>query len=89
MACPSLCFHHISCIQIDFRRGWFEGLSDLFLSLPAAKLLLLAGTDRLDKPLMIGQMQGKFQLVVLPAVGHTVQVGEESDGVGGGRLTMP
>ena len=28
-----------------------------FLALPAAKLLLLAGTDRLDKPLMIGQMQ--------------------------------
>jgi hypothetical protein len=24
----------------------------------AGKLLLLAGTDRLDKPLMIGQMQG-------------------------------
>jgi protein phosphatase methylesterase 1 len=53
--------------------GWFQGLSDLFLSVGAAKLLLLAGTDRLDKSLMIGQMQGKFQLVVLPAVGHTVQ----------------
>jgi protein phosphatase methylesterase 1 len=38
-------------------RGWFTGLSEQFLALPAAKLLLLAGTDRLDKPLMIGQMQ--------------------------------
>ena len=33
-----------------------------------AQALLLAGTDRLDKALMIGQMQGKFQLVLLPQV---------------------
>jgi protein phosphatase methylesterase 1 len=33
---------------------------------------MLAGTDRLDKELTIGQMQGKFQLVVLPT-GHTIQ----------------
>lgn len=33
-------------------------------------MLILAGTDRLDKTLMIGQMQGKFQLEVLPDVGH-------------------
>lgn len=38
-------------------RGWYEGLSDAFLALPAPKLLLLAGSDRLDKPLTIGQMQ--------------------------------
>jgi protein phosphatase methylesterase 1 len=31
---------------------------------------VLAGTDRLDKELMIGHMQGKFQLVVVPGVGH-------------------
>lgn len=36
-------------------------------------MLLLAGTDRLDTALTVGQMQGKFQLVVLPAVGHTIQ----------------
>jgi hypothetical protein len=35
----------------------------------------LAGTDRLDKELMIGQMQGKFQMVVLPASGHCVGLG--------------
>ncbi|XP_058201028.1 uncharacterized protein LOC131315834 isoform X5 [Rhododendron vialii] len=29
-------------------RGWYEGLSEKFLSCPAPKLLLLAGTDRLD-----------------------------------------
>jgi protein phosphatase methylesterase 1 len=39
---------------------WFKGLSGKFLGSRAGKLLLLAGTDRLDKPLMIGQMQGCF-----------------------------
>lgn len=54
-------------------RGWFEGLSDLFLSAPCqAKLLLLAGIDRLDRPLTVGQMQGKFQMQVLPDSGHAV-----------------
>lgn len=53
--------------------GWFTGLSNLFLSVKVPKLLLLAGTDRLDKDLTIAQMQGKFQLVVLPAVGHVIQ----------------
>ncbi|KAI5886219.1 protein phosphatase methylesterase [Schizophyllum commune H4-8] len=51
-------------------RGWFEGLSQAFLDARTARLLVLAGTDRLDKPLMIGQMQGRFQLEVVPDVGH-------------------
>ena len=42
----------------QFWHGWFQGLSELFLSIPVAKLLLLAGVDRLDKELTIGQMQG-------------------------------
>jgi pimeloyl-ACP methyl ester carboxylesterase len=50
--------------------GWFTGLSSRFLAARTARLLVLAGTDRLDKELMIGQMQGKFQLVVVPGVGH-------------------
>lgn len=41
-------------------RDWFDGMSGKFLSGRGAKLLLLAGTDRLDKELMIGQMQGEF-----------------------------
>ena len=53
--------------------GWFTGLSELFLSSRSARLLVLAGTDRLDKTLMIGQMQGKFQMEVLPDVGHMLQ----------------
>ncbi|KAF5344906.1 hypothetical protein D9758_011578 [Tetrapyrgos nigripes] len=51
-------------------RSWFEGLSKMFLSARTARLLVLAGTDRLDKELMIGQMQGKFQMEVVPGTGH-------------------
>lgn len=52
--------------------GWFKGLSEKFLSCNIPKLLLLAGVDRLDKDLTIGQMQGKFQMQVLPQCGHAV-----------------
>ncbi|PNS20198.1 hypothetical protein CAC42_5648 [Sphaceloma murrayae] len=51
---------------------WFKGMSGLFLRGRAAKGLVLAGTDRLDKELMVGQMQGRFQLTVLPEAGHFV-----------------
>ncbi|KAF8960062.1 Alpha/Beta hydrolase protein [Flammula alnicola] len=53
--------------------SWFKGLSSSFLATRTARLLVLAGTDRLDKELMIGQMQGKFQMVVIPDVGHMLQ----------------
>lgn len=53
--------------------GWFADLSSNFLSAPSAKLLLLAGVDRLDTDLTVGQMQGKFQMIVLPQVGHAIQ----------------
>jgi hypothetical protein len=52
---------------------WFSGLSSLFLSCALPKLLLLAGSDRLDTPLMIAHMQGKLQLEVLANAGHSVQ----------------
>lgn len=54
-------------------KGWFEGLSSEFLGCSVPKFLVLAGVDRLDKDLTIGQMQGKFQTCVLPKVGHCVQ----------------
>jgi len=54
-------------------KGWFENMSNLYLSVPAPKLLILADTDRLDTPLTTGQMMGKFQLVILPNVGHLIQ----------------
>jgi protein phosphatase methylesterase 1 len=56
--------------------GWFVGLSKKFLEAKGGKLLILAGTDRLDKELMIGQMQGKYQLLVLPNCGHFVHEDE-------------
>ncbi|KAI9879684.1 MAG: Protein phosphatase methylesterase 1 [Pleopsidium flavum] len=56
-----------------FWEEWFVGLSKKFLEAKGGKLLLLAGTDRLDKELMIGQMQGKYQLQVFPEAGHFIQ----------------
>ncbi|XP_060074167.1 protein phosphatase methylesterase 1-like isoform X2 [Ylistrum balloti] len=53
-------------------KGWFQGLSQRFLSCEVPKMLVLAGVDRLDKDLTIGQMQGKFQMQVLPQSGHAV-----------------
>lgn len=56
-----------------FWGGWFDGLSQQMLDAPVqAKFLLLAGIDRLDKTLTIGQMQGKFMMKVLPKCGHAV-----------------
>lgn len=57
----------------QYWKGWYEGLSDKFLSSPVPKLLLLAGTDRLDRSLTIGQMQGKFQMIVVRHTGHAIQ----------------
>lgn len=56
-----------------FWKDWFSKLSMRFLQVPAARLLVLAGADRLDKELMIGQMQGKYQLVVFQEAGHFLQ----------------
>ena len=53
-------------------RAWYEGLSRKFLAVRAAKLLILAGNDRLDTELTVAQMQGKFQLALLPKTGHAV-----------------
>nr|TKW04541.1 hypothetical protein SEVIR_7G117100v2 [Setaria viridis] len=62
-----------STLKYDESREWYEGLSDKFLSCPVQKILLLAGTDRLDRALTIGQMQGKFQMVVVRHTGHAIQ----------------
>jgi len=90
---------------VSFWPTWFENLSSKFLSARCAKNLILAGTDRLDKPLMIGQMQGKFQLVVVPEAGHFVHEdcgakvaevlmefwgrNERGSGAGSGKFVMP
>ena len=57
-----------------FWTEWFDDISNIFLGPKGgAKLLLLAGIDRLDGPMTVGQMQGKFQMQILPKVGHTIQ----------------
>lgn len=43
-----------------FWSDWFVGLSKKFLEAKGGKMLVLAGTDRLDRELTIGQMQGTF-----------------------------
>lgn len=48
-------------------------MSEKFLTIPAGRLLILAGTERLDKPMTIGQMQGKFQMLIYPESGHVIQ----------------
>lgn len=54
-------------------QGWFQGLSEEFARLSCSRLLVLAETDYLDKPLLIGQMQGKFQLEIIRNTGHAIQ----------------
>jgi protein phosphatase methylesterase 1 len=62
-----------------FWQGWFKGMSAKFLSLQCPKLLMLAGVDRLDKDLTVGQMQGKFQMNVISNVGHAVHEDSPED----------
>lgn len=50
-----------------FWSDWFVGLSKKFLEAKGGKLLILAGTDRLDKELTIGQMQGESPAATLRA----------------------
>ena len=57
----------------NYWNGWFKGLSQKFLSCKVPKMLILAGTDRLDTELTIAQMQGKYQLIILPTCGHCIQ----------------
>ena len=47
-------------------------MSNQYLQAPAIKMLVLAGRERLDTPLTIGQMQGKFQIVFMNGMGHYI-----------------
>ena len=47
-------------------------MSDRFLQSPAVKMLILAGRERMDTPLTIGHMQGKFQLELQNGMGHYI-----------------
>jgi protein phosphatase methylesterase 1 len=62
---------------------WFKNLSAIFLSVKIPKILVTAEKERLDKELTIAQMQGKFKLMILHGVGHSVQ---EDDYKGTARM---
>ena len=66
---------------------WFTGMSGRFLRGKAAKALLLAGTDRLDRELMVGQMQGKWHDTLCLFLIHTME-GELSEVAGKFQLTV-
>ena len=51
------------------RMGCFANLSSKFLSVPATKMFILA---RIDWDLIVGKMQGKFQMQILSQAGHAV-----------------
>lgn len=58
-----------------FWEEWYIGMSKAFVEAPMAKLLILAGRDRLEREteLTIAQMQGKFQVKLVQGTGHTIQ----------------
>ena len=53
-------------------KEWFTGLTANFLSVKIPKVLLLAGSERMDTELTFAQMQGKFKLDLVRNVGHVV-----------------
>ncbi|KAL8807755.1 MAG: hypothetical protein Q9223_002941 [Gallowayella weberi] len=55
-------------------QNWFTGLSKKFLEARGGKLLILAGTDRLDKELTIGQMQDAGHFIQEDQPGKTAMV---------------
>lgn len=57
----------------DYWKEWFTGMNKCFLGVELPKILVIASNDRMDKELTIAQMQGKFKLVSLLDVGHTIQ----------------
>ncbi|KAG1797755.1 protein phosphatase methylesterase [Suillus plorans] len=61
-------------IGFKYKWCWFPSLSSLFLGLSYARLLVLAGAERLDTTLTVSRMQGKFWLKVMAGsgVGHLV-----------------
>lgn len=56
-----------------FWSDWFVQLTDNFLAFTGSRMLVLADADCMDRRMIVAQMQGKFQLVVVPDSGHAVQ----------------
>ena len=60
------------CVAYSITTENKQRLSKDFLSCKAARMLMLADTDRLDVDLTTGHMQGKFQLVLISNAGHSL-----------------
>lgn len=62
---------------INYWNDWFVDMSAKFLAPPVPKLLVLAEDDHLlDAELKAGLQQGKFQLLVMPNSGHSLEEDE-------------
>ncbi|KAG0027760.1 Protein phosphatase methylesterase 1 [Podila clonocystis] len=62
---------------INYWNDWFVDMTAKFLKPPVPKLLVLAEDDRhVDAELKAGLEQGKFQLLVMPNSGHSVEEDE-------------
>lgn len=53
--------------------SWFVGLTANFLKFPGSRVLVLANTDYMDRGMIVAQMQGKFQLIIIRDSGHAIQ----------------
>jgi protein phosphatase methylesterase 1 len=53
-------------------REWFQGSTAAFLAAAAPTLLLLADPTSMGAALIVAQMQGRFQLGVVPGAGHVL-----------------
>ncbi len=68
----------LSAMQ-PYWNDWFGGLTDNFLSFPGSRMLVLAGTDYMDRKMTVAQMQGKFQLILVRESGHAIQEDQPGD----------
>ena len=57
----------------DYWNEWFQGLTEIFLGIQTKKMLVLAGSDRLDTQLYEACEMGKYYMTVIPDCGHIIQ----------------
>jgi protein phosphatase methylesterase 1 len=57
-------------VTSKFWYNWFENFSQTFLALMVPKLILISDVQLLDDQLTKAQIQGKFQLKLIPGQGH-------------------
>ena len=53
-----------------FWNDWYTGVNRKFFSVRAPKILFIADVERMDTDMNRGNMQGLFQLAVVPGTGH-------------------